>query len=172
MEMDESASLELSDPARSQPHGPGGLGLGAAQYARQAALDVDRGSPPQLGLAGVLHDAAGVVVAVGAKGTAHNLVVEPVRDIAQKSVAMRASRRGTWVRVAGCVIPGAVDDSKPRRRQGEEHSGMGADPLVHALAALEAGPDEVAGIPAIDGGTSRAPELAARAARLEDDTIG
>jgi hypothetical protein len=49
---------------------------------------------------------------------------------------------------------------------------MGGDRGMDALAALEAGSDEVAGVSPVDSGTRGALELAARTARLEHDAVG
>ena len=70
------------------------------------------------------------------------------------------------------AVAGGVHSSEPRCGQGEEDGGMGGYRRVDALAALKAGPDEVAGIPPVNGGTRGALELAARATCLEHDAVG
>lgn len=68
---------------------------------------------------------------------------------------------GTAVHRAGNQVavgagPRPVYCAEPRCGQRDEDSGMGGDRLVDAFAALEAGPDEVAGISPVHGGTSGA----------------
>ena len=53
-----------------------------------------------------------------------------------------------------------MDGSETRCGQGQEDGGVRGNRLVDALAASEAGPDEVPGILSVDRGTGGALELA------------
>jgi hypothetical protein len=65
-----------------------------------------------------------------------------------------------------------MDRAEAGGGQRQEHSRMQGNRLVDSLSAFKSGPDEVAGIPPVDGGARRTPDLRARAAGLQHDTVG
>ena len=67
---------------------------------------------------------------------------------------------------------GRVDGTEAGSGQREEDSRSLGNGCRNALAALEAGPDQMAGISSIDVGTGGAAHRAPGATGLEDDTIG
>jgi hypothetical protein len=160
VEVHDTTALEFGHPARGEAQDVGGICLTATEHRCQSALDVDGGAPPQLGRGGVLQDGADVVVTVGAQRRAEHPVGAEVTVIAGEPPSVRASGGGVRARLARRAGPGAMDGPESRCGQVQEDGGVCGDRLVDALAAFEAGPDEVAGIPSVYRGAGGTLELA------------
>ena len=172
VEVDDSSPLELGHPAERQHQHLGRFGLADPEYRRQVPVGVDHRPPPQLGRGGVVHDGADVVVALRAQRGAENLVIQHDADDHTASgghehngpARRRDDRHHSNAAVWTAPKPGAVRVRKIGGSLGHR--------LRNALAALEAGPDQVPGVSSIDGGTGRTAHRAPGAAGLEDDTVG
>ena len=152
MQMHDATALELGHPAEGEPDRPTCVGLRATEHDGELALGVDHRATPQLGRAGRSGALRPRSRSNRGKGSADQLV--------SLLVATRSTSAGA-VRTAGPRIDGMtrrgsalrrVDRAEARSRQRQEDGRMQGNRLVHALSAFEPGPDEVAGIPPVDGG--------------------
>ena len=82
-----------------------------------------------------------------------------VRAAARMGVAARAARQDGLA-----AHPPGMDRAERRCGEGGEHARVGGDGVGDALAAGQAGPDELAGVALVDGRAGRADRLAAVAA--------
>ena len=171
MQVHDAAALELRHPAEGQPDALLRLPLGPPESAGQVAQHVDGGPPPQLGRTGVLQHGALEVVAVLAEWSANH----GVAVIVMLRTRQLAAVHSTWPTGTGMARPavsGRVDGTEAGGGQGQQDGGPLGHGLVDPLAADQPGPDEVAGIPSVDGGTRRAAALPPGPAGLEEHAVG
>jgi hypothetical protein len=64
-----------------------------------------------------------------------------------------------------------MDGPEARSGQSQEDGRVLGHGFVYALATLEPGSYEVAGVPPVDGGTRRAADFTPGTARFEDDAV-
>ena len=174
MEVDRPAPLELGHLGIGDPDQPAQLALLKPDQPAQGTLDGDGGPPPQLRGERVPEHLGLRVIARRAERLAQPRVVLVVAVPAAIPVAVGAT--GTLpVGVAGQHQPplrlARVDPAEAGSGEGHEQPGMGRHRLGDALAALEAGGQELVGVGPIGGRTRRAPGLPASAARLEQHPI-
>jgi hypothetical protein len=161
--VDGAPGLELSDLGVAE------LCRGTAVVAGQAgqfAFDRVDGAGPELGDECVPGDLPGMVVAVEAERGAGARVAVAVHEAAGQRSAVRAGAAVTAGPArAEPAVPGArltaavgsgVHEPEGRRGQGEEGGRVGGDGVGHALAAAQAGGDEVVGVPPVDLGAGGA----------------
>ena len=174
VEVDRAAPLELGHLGVGDPDQPPQLPLLEADQPAEGTLDGDGGPPPQLGRERVPQHLRLGVVAGRAERLAQPRVVLVVAVPAAIPDAVRAA--GTLpVGVAGQHQPplrlAGVDPAEAGSGEGHEQPRMRRHRLGDALAALEAGGQELVGIGPVGGRTRRAAGLPAGAARLEQHPI-
>ena len=140
------------------------------RQAGQVAGQVGDEPAPQVARVGVEQHGGGVVVAVAAHRLAEPGVVLDVAGRAGDVAAVRAAPGvGVAAGAAGqhglAAHPAGVDRAERRRGEGGEHARVRGDRLGDALAAGQAGADELPGVALVDRRAGRADGLAAVAAR-------
>jgi hypothetical protein len=172
----QAALVVLADVRVRRRDAPLGLGLGEAGVAGDVAAQVDRRAPPQLADRVVPDHGAVVVVAVQAQRLAEARVVLVVQLAARQRHAVRADRRvapgAAVARLAVRAVPLRVHRAEARCRQRDEHHRMLRDRFGDALAAAQAGDQQLVGVPAIGLGARRTDRGAPVAARLPEHAVG
>ena len=74
--------------------------------------------------------------------------------------------------MAGTVHAGPMDRTEARGGKREQDRGSFGHRLIYALAADQPGPDQMPGVPSIDGGTRRAAGLTSGSTGLEKHAVG
>jgi hypothetical protein len=174
VEVDRAASLELGHLGIGDPHELAQLIFLEADQPPKSTLDGDGGPPPQLGRERVPQHLRLGVVARGTERLAQARVVGVVAVPAAIPQAMRAA--GTLpVRVAGQHQPplglAGVDLAEAGGGEGDEQPRVPADAVRDALAALEAGGQELVGVGPVGGSTRRAAGLPAGTTGLEQHPV-
>jgi hypothetical protein len=134
-------------------------------------VSVDHRPSPKLRRGGVVHDGAHVVVTLCAERSAEYVVLRTVPASTVRREAMSAtnpSRSG----VADTTGTSRVDGTETGSGQREEDSRSLGHDFWNALATLEAGLDQMAGIASIDVGARGTAHRAPGTTGLEHDAIG
>ena len=140
-----------------------------ASRAGQVAGQVGDEPPPHLRRGGVEHHGGLVVVAVGAHRAAEPGVVRGVPGVAGDVAAVRAGALGGVAAGAAgqdlaVAFAAGMDRAEGGGGEGGEHARVLGDRAGDALAAGQAGQDDVAGVALVDRRAVRADFLAAVAA--------
>src|SRR6185437_9069149 len=148
------AALAVGDP-------DGGYAACAGESG-EVAFDGLLGAPPQFACGVVPHDVGGVVVAVRADRLPQDDIARAVAGKADTGSAVGAdaavAARMTGVRAAGAVVTvgagvltddAGVDGAEGGGGEGGEDGRVGGDVLGDALAANQAGADELVGVAAV-----------------------
>ena len=170
MEVDDAARLVLSDLDEAEADQGAQFLLGDAHHAGELAGQVGGEAAPQVPRAGVEHHGGFVVVAVRAHRAAEPGIVLVVAGRAGDVAAVRADAlagvaAGTAGQHLAAALAAGVDRAEGRGGEGGEHARVLSDRFGDALAAGQAGADELAGVALVDGRAGRAGRLAAVAAR-------
>ena len=143
---------------------------------RERTRDVDRRVAPELADAVVPRECARVVEAAGAERLTETRVITVVHCRTREPHAVRADLGvASWPAAPWLtrrVERARVHEPEARCREGDEHGGVLNHDVGDALAAAEAGADEVVGVLAVALRARRADGFAAVAARLSEDAVG
>ena len=74
--------------------------------------------------------------------------------------------------MAGALASGRVDRTEARGGKREQDRGSFGHRLIYPLAADQPGPDQMPGVPSVDGGTRRAAGLTSGSTGLEKHAVG
>ncbi len=171
--MDQAAGLVFGDAGEGEPDHAGELADGQAREPGELALDGDRGPPPELADRGVPQDGARVVETVRAQRLAEQRVVGPVPVPTSEADAVRAvSPPGcAGLRLAG-GFASRVDGAERRRGQRHEQPRVPVDGVRDALAAAEAGGDQMPAVDPVDLGAGPADGGPPAPAGLQQHLVG
>ena len=169
VEVDDAAGLVLGHLDIADPDQGAEPFLGDAQAAGQMAGQVGGEPAPQVPRPGVEQHGGVIVVAVAAHRLPEPGIVLDVAGRAGDVAAVRAAARagvaaGTAREDGLAAHPAGVDRAEGRRGEGGEHARVRGDGLGDALAAGQAGADELPGVTLVHRRAGGADRLAAVAA--------